>query len=106
MRRFLAWLAAPLAAQLAAAAAAAAPIAYKAPPETAVLAPGPNSEVAQAYCSACHSADYITTQPRKLAQPAAFWTGEVAKMKKAYGARLPEEESKKIIAYLAGTYAK
>lgn len=95
-----------VAAAVAAGAAAAAPLAYKAPPETAVLAPGPDSELAEDLCSACHSVDYITTQPRNVAQPVAFWTAEVAKMKKAYGAKLDEVESKRIVAYLATTYGR
>ena len=36
-------------------------------------------------CGACHSADYVTTQPRLLPNERAFWQGEVTKMKAAYG---------------------
>jgi mono/diheme cytochrome c family protein len=99
MRAAIAALAAALATG-----ALAAPQHYEAPPETARLAPGEGSEAAQAHCLMCHSADYITTQPRGLANPTAFWTGEVAKMRKAYGAQLTDEESAKIVAYLAATY--
>jgi mono/diheme cytochrome c family protein len=84
----------------------AAPVRYDAPPETARLAPGPDAALAQAHCLVCHSADYVTTQPRGLAQPTVFWTNEVNKMKKAYGARLTDEESAKIVAYLAAAYGK
>jgi len=101
MRR---WCYAMAIAAVALASAKAAPIVYKAPPETARLAPGPDSDVAQAYCGACHSVDYITTQPRKLAQPTTFWTNEVNKMKKAYGAQISDDDSQKIIAYLVKTY--
>ena len=51
----------------------AAPVHYALPPETAVPAPGPNVDVVQSTCTACHSFDYITTQPRGLPDPAAFW---------------------------------
>jgi cytochrome c553 len=86
--------------------AIAAPISYTAPPETARLAAGPDANLAQAYCAACHSVDYITTQPRALAAPTVFWTNEVNKMKKAYGARLDDDASRRIVAYLAATYGK
>jgi hypothetical protein len=42
--------------------AIAAPIIYQLPDETAELKPGPGVDTA-AVCQACHSADYITTQP-------------------------------------------
>jgi mono/diheme cytochrome c family protein len=95
-----------LAAALAAGAAVvrAAPPAYRAPPETATLAAGPNLDLVQARCSACHSADYITTQPRNFANPRAVWTGEVAKMRKVYGATLSDEDAAKIVDYLVATY--
>jgi cytochrome c553 len=88
----------------ASAAATAAPLPYKPPPETAELDPGPNVEFAQGFCSVCHSLDYITTQPRQLPDPAAFWTAEVSKMQKAYGARLSDDNKQKIIEYLARAY--
>lgn len=87
-------------------ASAAAPPPYVAPPETARLAPGPGVEVAEAHCLTCHSADYVSTQPRDFAKPDLFWTGEVAKMRKAYGASLTDAESAKIVAYLAATYGR
>ena len=53
-------------------AVAAKPVQYDLPEETAELAPGPGQDVAQANCAACHSADYISTQPRNLRDPGAF----------------------------------
>jgi mono/diheme cytochrome c family protein len=94
------------AAALIAGATAAAPVQYKAPPETARLDPGPNLAIAQAHCALCHSVDYITTQPRNFANPRAVWTGEVAKMRKAYGATISDEDSAKIVDYLVATYGK
>lgn len=87
-----------------AAGAAAATLVYRPPPETAKLAEGPNVEVAEGYCSSCHSVDYITTQPRRHADPAAFWTAEVSKMQKAYGARLTDGDKERVVAYLAQVY--
>lgn len=88
------------------AAAAAAPVRYELPEETAALAPGPNLETAQANCSACHSADYISTQPRSFADPRAFWSAEVTKMQKAYGAPIADADVKPIVEYLVATYGR
>jgi sulfite dehydrogenase (cytochrome) subunit B len=82
----------------------AAPVAYEPPPETAVLKPGPNLDVANNYCGACHSADYILTQPPSVG--GGFWQGEVTKMIKAYGADIPDTDQKKIVEYLNATYRK
>jgi mono/diheme cytochrome c family protein len=87
-------------------AAAAAPVPYTPPPETAKLAPGPNLEIAQSHCAICHSVDYITTQPRSFANPRAVWTAEVAKMRKAYGAPMTDEDAAKIVDYLTAAYGK
>jgi sulfite dehydrogenase (cytochrome) subunit B len=89
---------------MASAAGWAAPITYKLPPDTAELAPGPGRDSAEV-CSACHSVDYITTQPRRLPNPTAFWTAEVTKMRHAYGAPIDDAEARKIIDYLVATYA-
>lgn len=80
------------------------PPSYKPPEETAALAPGPNMDIAEASCSACHSVDYITTQPRHLTDQKAFWTAEVAKMRSAYGFKTTDEMAAKIVQYLSETY--
>lgn len=77
---------------------------YQLPPETARLAPGPNEDLAEGYCSVCHSVDYITTQPRNLADPRKFWSAEVTKMRKAYGADIPDADAGKIVEYLVAAY--
>ncbi len=82
----------------------AAPTAYLPPPETATLKAGPNVEVANTYCTACHSVDYITTQPPSMG--AGFWQAEVTKMNKAYGAGIADDDAKKIVDYLNATYRK
>jgi len=91
---------------LPAAVAAASPVSYELPPETAAFAPGPNLSVAQANCLGCHSADYITTQPRTLPNPKAFWTAEVTKMQKAYGAPIASSDAPMIVDYLVSVYGK
>jgi len=86
------------------AAAVAAPLNYKTPDETAAFAPGPNLEVVQNNCTACHSADYVRTQPRGEKFKKDFWQAEVTKMIKVYGAPIEEADVGKIVDYLAATY--
>lgn len=83
-------------------AGAAKPLTFALPEETAVFRPGPGSDVAQNHCLACHSADYVNTQPPH--RGAAFWEAEVRKMIKAYHASISEADAKTIIDYLARTY--
>lgn len=83
--------------------AAAAPLHYALPPETATLAPGPGRDAAE-ICSACHSVDYIVTQPRPLQDPHGFWAREVKKMQHVFGAPIDDASAATITAYLAATY--
>jgi sulfite dehydrogenase (cytochrome) subunit B len=84
--------------------AGAAPVSYKLPDETAAFRPGPNLEVVQNNCTACHSADYINTQPRGPKFKKDFWQAEVTKMIKVYGAPIDDSDVPKIVEYLAATY--
>lgn len=80
------------------------PISYVLPAETATLKPGPNMDVAQNNCTACHSADYIQTQPRGEKFKKDFWQAEVTKMINVYGAPIDQADVSKIVDYLAQTY--
>jgi hypothetical protein len=82
-------------------AAIAAPLTYELPNETAVLKPGAGADTA-AVCGACHSVDYITTQPSKKGK--AFWDAEVQKMVKVYKAPIEPADAAAIVDYLAATY--
>ena len=82
----------------------ASPISYALPAETAAFKPGPNVDVVQNNCSACHSADYINTQPRGAKDKKGFWQAEVTKMIKVYGAPIEDADVGKIVDYLATTY--
>jgi cytochrome c5 len=82
--------------------AGAAPVSYTLPDETAAFKPGPNLDVVQNNCTACHSADYISTQPRGHKKD--FWQAEVTKMIKIYGAPIDDADVGKIVDYLAATY--
>jgi sulfite dehydrogenase (cytochrome) subunit B len=84
--------------------AGAKPVSYKLPSETAAFKPGPNLEIVQNNCTACHSADYVQTQPRGPKFKEDFWRAEVAKMIKVYGAPIDEADVGKIVDYLAQTY--
>jgi len=105
-RSFFLALVLPLAAVagLALDSANAAPVSYKLPDETAAFKPGPNLEVVQNNCTACHSADYINTQPRGPKFKKDFWQAEVTKMIKVYGAPIDDADAGKIVEYLAATY--
>jgi mono/diheme cytochrome c family protein len=72
------------------------------PKETATLKAGPGLEAVNAQCLACHSVDYIITQPRD--NPLAFWKAEVEKMKKVYGAPIPDDQIDPVADYLARSY--
>ncbi len=82
----------------------AAPVNYKIPEETAALKPGPNLDVVKNNCTACHSADYVQTQPRGPKFKKDFWQAEVTKMIKVYGAPIADADVPKIVEYLAATY--
>ncbi len=86
---------------LTASSALAEPMVYRLPPETAELKRGPGVETA-IVCTACHSPDYISTQPPGKGK--AFWQAEVQKMIKVYKAPIGEDDAAVIANYLAATY--
>jgi sulfite dehydrogenase (cytochrome) subunit B len=96
-------IAIPFLVSLAAAASSALadPMVYQLPPETAELKPGPGVETA-IVCTACHSPDYISTQPPGKGK--AFWQAEVQKMIKVYKAPIGDDDAATIANYLAATY--
>ena len=80
------------------------PFGYQLPEETAAFKPGPNLEVVQGNCAACHSADYIKTEPQGPKFKKDFWQAEVMKMIKVYGAPIDDADVGKIVEYLSQTY--
>jgi hypothetical protein len=66
------------------------------------LAPGDGLQEVRIYCNTCHSPRYITMQPPL---PPATWEAEVNKMNKTFGAAIPDDTSRKIIAYLQTHYS-
>ena len=80
------------------------PVSYALPEETVELKPGPNVETARNNCTACHSADYIKTQPQGPKFKKDFWQVEVTKMIKVFGAPIDEADVPKIVDYLTENY--
>jgi mono/diheme cytochrome c family protein len=68
------------------------------PPE---MESGEGKAEVEGYCSTCHSTRYITMQPPL---PAAAWETEVTKMKKSFGATIPDEAVSRIAGYLQAHY--
>jgi hypothetical protein len=91
-------------AALALVAALASPISYTLPEESAAFKGGPGVDVVKNNCTACHSADYINTQPRAAKDKKGFWQAEVTKMIKVYGAPIEDADVARIVDYLATTY--
>ena len=68
------------------------------PPE---LAEGEGRSETEGFCSLCHSTRYITMQPPLSA---ATWEAEVTKMRKTFGAPIPDASAVLIIKYLQAHY--
>jgi cytochrome c5 len=64
------------------------------PPE---IQQGPNVEIYSRECLLCHTARYVSMQPRF---PKSVWQSEVKKMIDAYGAAIPEADQPLIVEYL------
>jgi len=83
---------------------AAKPVTYELPEDKTAFKPGPNLDIVQGNCGACHSADYIAIQPRGPKFGKDFWKAEVVKMIKVYGAPIKEADVDPIADYLATNY--
>lgn len=71
------------------------------PQYTPELAEGEGRAETAAFCNLCHSVRYITMQPPL---PAATWDSEVTKMRKTFGAPIPDAPAAVIIKYLQAHY--
>jgi mono/diheme cytochrome c family protein len=80
------------------------PINFNLPAETATFKEGPNLDIVRSNCTACHSADYVETQPTGPKFKKDFWQAEVIKMIKVYGAPIDEKNVPAIVDYLSTTY--
>lgn len=61
------------------------------------LPEAPGRDTVDIICGSCHSHRYITMQPRFSRKA---WEATVDKMKKTYGAPIPDEKVKEVIDYL------
>lgn len=70
------------------------------PPETAVYRPVdlPGYQLVQKNCIACHSAQYVLTQPPDSSR--TYWLETVYKMEKKFGAPIDEKEIPAMVDYL------
>ncbi len=68
---------------------------------TPPLAAGAGREALVARCSTCHSTTYVTMQPPL---PRAAWEATVKKMIATYGADVPDDAARDVLAYLAAHY--
>lgn len=73
------------------------------PKDQVQFKPGPGSQVAQTYCTICHTAGYVYMQPPLTR---AAWEAEVTKMRKVFGAPLPEDQVKTVVDYLMAQNGK
>jgi cytochrome c5 len=62
----------------------------------------PGYALTQQHCMTCHSAQYVQTQPST--SPRAYWDATVKKMKKPFGAPIPDQDIPLIVDYLVKTY--
>ena len=76
--------------------------AYRLPPENAGLIQAPGVDLVTANCAACHSLDYISTQPPRRGNE--FWQASVTKMIRVYGAPIAEADIPRLVAYLGVHY--
>lgn len=74
------------------------------PPDGAALKPSTLAGYAkaQAYCVACHSAEYMLYQPPTAPRP--YWEAMVKRMKAVFKAPIEDADMPAIIDYLAKTY--
>jgi len=63
----------------------------------------PGREIVEVNCAVCHSSRYVMMQP---AFPRKVWEASVDKMRKTFGAPIPEENVKKIVDYLMAVRGK
>jgi len=83
--------------------ALAAPVGLTLPPEPQfTLKSGAGSDAVANNCAACHSLDFILTQPPHMGEK--FWDGEVTKMIKTFGAPISPSDQLAIVNYLKAAY--
>lgn len=74
------------------------------PEETASFRayPLPGSKLVRQHCLACHSADYVVSQPSDSTRE--YWERTVVKMRTAFGAPIPDGDIPPMVDYLVKNY--
>lgn len=74
------------------------------PEETASFRayPVPGSNLVRQHCLACHSADYVMSQPSDSTRD--YWEHTIAKMRTAFGAPIPDAAIPLMVEYLVKNY--
>lgn len=67
------------------------------------LRAGPGADATERACRACHSTDYVVTQPPGDGKQ---WEAVVTKMIKVYGANISAEDAQTIARYLTTHYGR
>lgn len=80
------------------------PLNFVLPDDQTQLANGPGLDIAASNCGACHSAEYIKSQPHGPDFGKAFWQAEVTKMINVYKAPIAPGDVNAIVDYLTATY--
>lgn len=80
----------------------AAPKTIQLPNETATYKQAVGSDIANAQCMICHSADYVKYQPPTTNR--ATWVAEIKKMQHTFGAPIPDDQIAPLADYLAKNY--
>jgi hypothetical protein len=65
--------------------------------------PGPDLDLVQGFCAACHAPDYVYTQPPLTR---AQWHAEVTKMQRTYHCPLPDSAVDGLVEYLMSQNGK
>ena len=81
---------------------AASAIIARADEQPILLKDAPGLAELSANCQGCHSLDYVRMNAPFIAPNT--WKAEITKMRAAYGAQIDDEDSGKILAYLAANY--
>ncbi len=71
------------------------------PLETSSFIRGEHSDIASAQCLICHSAEYVTTQPRLNR---VGWKASIVKMREKYGAPISTNQVEQLADYLVTFY--
>jgi len=77
-------------------------VSIKLPPDLMQYRPGDGVELANAYCTMCHAADYVYMQPVENKDK---WVAVITKMQKVFGCPVNDKDIDALAEYLAAQNA-